>query len=67
MEYTDMIKRTINARRIITPPEFVESSCGNIAEISPGFSWCEYYISSTNYQCHLQIIEVCLRRLQGLE
>jgi hypothetical protein len=67
MEYTDRVKGTLNAKRLIKPPEFVESTFGNIAAISLAFGCCEHSISSTNYQCHLETIEVCLSRLQELE
>jgi hypothetical protein len=49
------------AMRIITLPEFVDSSCENIIESSlTAFSWCEYCITSNIYQSRLEILEVCL-------
>lgn len=61
------VEGEINARQIITPLEFVESNCENIIETSLAFSCCEYRVTSTNYQCHLQTVEVCLSTLQELE
>jgi hypothetical protein len=61
------VEGTTSARRIITPPEFVQSSCENIVESSSTFSCCENCNTSTNYECHLETIEVCLSRLQDLE
>jgi hypothetical protein len=55
------------SRRIITPPEFVESSCKNNVEIWPEFSCCEHCIMSTNKKRRLETYEVCLSRLQELE
>jgi hypothetical protein len=57
----------VNARWIIAPPEFAENSCENITEISSAISLCEPCVTSTNYQCHLETVEVCLSRLQELE
>jgi hypothetical protein len=59
---TYRVQGDINVRRIITPPVFIESSCENIVE-----SRREHCITSTNYWCHLDSVEVCLRRLQELE
>jgi hypothetical protein len=55
------VEGAINARRIMSS-KFVESSHENIAE-----SCCEQFVASTNCQCNLETIEVCLSRLQELE
>jgi hypothetical protein len=57
------VEGAINARWIITLPEFVESNCESSVESSPVLSFCEHCIKFTNYQCHLQTIEACLGRL----
>jgi hypothetical protein len=51
------VEREIYARRIITLPESVESSCENIVEISSEFSCCKHCVTFTNYQCHLETVE----------
>jgi hypothetical protein len=61
------VEGAINDRQIITPPEFVENNCENIVKISPAFNYCEHCITSTNYQWHLETVEVCLTSLQELE
>lgn len=58
---------TVNARWIIKTPAFIESSRGNIVEISAAFSWSEHCITSTNYQCHVDSPEVCFSNLQELK
>jgi hypothetical protein len=61
------VEGVINARLIITPTKCVESNCEDIAEGSQAFSCSEQYIRSTNYECHLETVEVFLSRLQELE
>jgi hypothetical protein len=51
-------KGAVNARRIITPPEFVESKCENFVENSSAFNCCEHYITSTTTSATLETIEV---------
>jgi hypothetical protein len=61
------VEGAIKARWIITPPEYIASTCVNIGESWPAFCCCEHCVTSTNYQCHLETVEVCLSRLQELK